>query len=93
MQREVIGFRNTFSLVVNWSTVSLIVIMAGIARWESIQIYYILAFSQAKIDSDVYLHLPAGFHADGEDENETYFLKLKKIYMELVKQQKIGLIC
>ena len=39
---------------------------------------YVLDFSQSPIYSDVYLHLPAIFHVDGEDENETYFIKLKK---------------
>ena len=32
--------------------------MDEIAGWESRQIDYFLAFSQAPIDSDVYLHLP-----------------------------------
>ena len=36
------------------------------------------SFSQAPIDSDVYLHLPSGFHVYGGEENETYSLKLKK---------------
>ena len=35
--------------------------------WESRKIGYVLDFSQAPIDSDIYLHLPAGFHVDGED--------------------------
>ena len=52
--------------------------MAEMARWESRQIDYVLPFSQSPIDSDVYPHLPTGFHVDGEDKNETYFLKLKK---------------
>ena len=78
MQREGINFHNKFAPVVNWSTVRLIIMMAEMAGWESIHIDYVLAFSQATIDSDVYLHLPAGFHVDGEDKNETYFLKLKK---------------
>ena len=51
--------------------------MAEMTGWESRQIDYGLSFYQAPIDSDVYLHLPVGFHADGEDKNETYFLKLK----------------
>ena len=53
-----IDFHNTFAPVVNWSTVRFISMMDEIARWESGQIYYVLAFSQAPIDSDVYLHLP-----------------------------------
>ena len=32
--------------------------MAEIFGWELRQIHYVLAFSQAPIDSDVYLHLP-----------------------------------
>ena len=50
-----IDFHNKFALVVNWSTMRLIIMMADIDRWESIQIDYVIDFSQAPIDSDVYL--------------------------------------
>ena len=78
MQREGIDFHNTFSPVLNWSTVRFIIMMADMAVWESRNIDYVLFFFQAKIGSDVYIHLPTGFHLDGEDKNETHFLKLKK---------------
>ena len=78
MQREGVDFHNTFSPVVNCYTVRLSIMMAEMAGWESIQINYVLDFSLSPIDSDVYIHLPEGFHVDGEDENEIYFLKLKK---------------
>ena len=93
MQREGIYFHNKFAPVLNWSTFRLIVMMAEMDGWESIQIDYVLAFSQAQIDSDVYLYLPEGFHVDGVDKNETYFIKLRNIYMELVNHQQISLIC
>ena len=35
--------------------------IAEIAGWESGQIDYVLAFSQAPIDGGVYLHLPANW--------------------------------
>ena len=73
MQREGIDFHNTFAPVVNWSTVRSIIIVADMAGWESRNIDYALSFSQALIDSDFYLHVPAGFHVDDEDENEAYF--------------------
>ena len=38
--------------------------MAEMAGWESRKIDYVLAFSQAPIGSDVYLHLQAGFNID-----------------------------
>ena len=56
-----IDFHNTFETVVNWSTVRLIIMMVEIAGRESRQIDDVLAFSQAPIDSDVYLHLPANW--------------------------------
>ena len=70
----------------------LMIMMAEMAGWESIQIDYVLAFSQALFDSDIYLHLTAGFHVDGEDKNETYFLKLKKNLYGTRQTAKNGLI-
>ena len=58
MQQEGIDFHNTFAPIVNWSTVRLIIMMDEMTGWESIQIDYVLVFSQAPIDSDVYLNLP-----------------------------------
>ena len=78
MQQEGIDRHNTFSSVVNWSTVRLLVMMAEMARWESRQIQYVLDLSQAPIGSDAYLYLLEVFHVDGEDKNEICFLKLKK---------------
>ena len=52
--------------------------MSEMAIWESRRSDYVLDFSYAQIDSDVYLRLPSIFYVDGKDKNETYFIKLKK---------------
>ena len=76
MQQERIYFHNTFAPVINWSAVRSIIMMAEMSRWESIQIDYVLALSQiTNVYINVYLHLPAWFHVDGEYKNETYFIK------------------
>ena len=93
MQREGIDFYSTFATVVNWSTVRLIIMMAEMARWESRQIDYVLDLFQSPIIGMFILIYQQFFHVYGEEKNETHFLKLKKIYMKLVKLQKIGLIC
>ena len=46
-----IDFHNTFSPVVNFSTVRLIIMMAEMAVCKSRKIDYVLDFSQAPIDS------------------------------------------
>ena len=65
MQREGVGFHNTFAPVLKWYTGRLITLMAEIDGWKSIQIDYVLDFYQAPIYSNFYLRLPAGFHVDG----------------------------
>ena len=49
---------NKFASVVNWSAVRLVIIMDEISGWESRQMDYVIALSQAPIAGDVYLHLP-----------------------------------
>ena len=78
MQQKGIDFHNTFAPVINWSTVWLIMMMDEMAGWESRQIDYVIAFSQAPIYSDVYISLQEVFYVDGEEKNETHFLKSKK---------------
>ena len=60
-----IFFHNIFAPVVNWFTVRLNNIIDVMAGWESRSIDYVIDLYQALIDSDVYLHLPPGFHIDG----------------------------
>ena len=78
VQWEGVYFHNTFEPVLNCSTVKLIMMMAEMAGWESINIDHVLSFSKEPINKDVSPYLPAGFHVDYEDKNETYFWKLKK---------------
>ena len=62
----------------NWSTVRLVMLLTEMAGWHSRQIDYVLAFSQAPIDTTVYCHLPAGFHIEGGMKNEEYVIVLEK---------------
>ena len=78
MQRKGINYWHTYAPVVNWSTVRMVLILTHLAGWYSRQIDYVLAFSQAPIDSEVFCHLPAGSHITGGDESEEYVLQLEK---------------
>ena len=62
----------------NWSTVRLVMLLTEMAGWHSRQIDYVLAFSQAPMDTTVYCHLPAGFHIEGGMKNEEYVIVLEK---------------
>ena len=78
MQTKGVDYWHTYAPVVNWSTVRLVLLLTELAGWHSRQIDYILAFSQAPIDTTVYCHLPAGFHVENGGNNEEYVIVLEK---------------
>ena len=80
MQRKGIDYWHTYAPVVNWSTVKMVLLLTTLAGWHSRQIDYVLAFSQAPIDADVYCHLPAGFHIKDGNDDEYVIQLVKNLY-------------
>jgi len=60
-QIEGINFWETYAPVVTWSTTRLILILSLITGMKSRQIDYIQAYTQAPVDCEVYMHIPAQF--------------------------------
>ncbi len=70
----------TYSLVVNWFSVRLILVLSLLYGWSTRQVDFVLAYPQAPIECDLYMKLPKGIVVPGCDPAE-YCLKLvKNIY-------------
>ena len=54
-------YDKTFSPVVSWSTVRLMLTLSLIQGWHARQMDFILAFPQAKVRTDLYMHVPEKF--------------------------------
>ena len=62
--------------VVNWMSVKLLLTICHLHKFNSQSIHFVLAFSQANLDIDIYMELPQGIEiADGK---ESHVLKLNK---------------
>ena len=68
MQQWGTNYWETYSPVVNMVTVRLILLLAQIYKLESKAIDFVLAFSQAELDVDIWMYLPIGFQVDTENE-------------------------
>ena len=55
-----VNYMQTFSPVVNWITVQLILILSLFHDWKTRQVDFVLAFLQAKIKCDMYMERPKG---------------------------------
>ena len=55
---EYVDYWNTYSPVVSWNTVRLMLVMALIDNWHMQYIDFVLAFAQAPIKTDIYMKPP-----------------------------------
>ena len=55
---EFIDYWNTYSPVVSWNTVRLLIVMALLNEWHMQSIDFILAFPQAPVKTDIYMKPP-----------------------------------
>jgi hypothetical protein len=72
LQKKHIDYFYTYSPVVQWSTVRLLLILSIILQFETKQVDFTLAFVQAKADPGIYIEMPRMFEMDG------YVLELKR---------------
>ena len=72
-----IHYTETYSPVVNWFSVRLIMILSIINKWHTRQIDFVLAYPQAPLEYDNYMKLPHGITTAKGDKN-SHVLKLHK---------------
>ena len=68
-------FWETFSPVVQWTTLRTILTLSIVKGWKARSIDFVLAYPQADIKSNLFMRIPFGFHVDTPGN---WLLKLKK---------------
>ena len=75
MQKHGVNYWETYSPVVNWFSIRLCLILALLFSWHTCQIDFVLAFPQADVECDLFMHLPRGIIFPGIHQS-IYCLKL-----------------
>ena len=70
-----VNYYETWSPVVGWFSVRLLICFALIQKWSIRQVDFVQAFCQAPIEMDMYMELPHGISVKG-GSNKTHVLKL-----------------
>jgi hypothetical protein len=77
-----IHYEETYAPVVGWATIRFFMSLAIINNWYTRQIDFVLAYTQANIERDLYMKLPSGFVIPGreltEEDQKNHVLKLEK---------------
>ena len=70
-------YDQTYAPVASWNTIRLLLILVLVHNWHTKQLDYVLAFTQAPVDRDLYMKIPKGFEVEGARKGEHVF-KIKK---------------
>ena len=83
-----VNYFQTYSPVVNWFSIRMIMLLSLLNNWSTKQIDFVLAYPQAEIECDLYMKLPHGFETTAGN-NKSHVLKLKR---NLYGQRQAGKI-
>jgi hypothetical protein len=72
-----VNYFETFAPVVTWVAVRIILILSILNKWHTRQVDFVLAYTQADIEFDMYMDLPKGIKTKYGD-GKTHVLKLLK---------------
>jgi hypothetical protein len=72
------AYWDTYSPVVSWATVRLVLILALILGWEMRSIDFIMAYPQADVKTDIYMKLPNKTKLPKRKDPRKHLLRLKK---------------
>ncbi|KAI2493484.1 hypothetical protein MHU86_21065 [Fragilaria crotonensis] len=75
-QEEGVNYWETFSPVASWAAIRMVLITTLIHGWYTKQIDFVLAYTQADVECQLYMAIPKGFEV--QDDGQDYVLKLKK---------------
>ena len=82
MQEKGVNYWETYAPVIQWPVVRFILTMALTQGWHIKQVDYVLAYTQAVAETDMYMEAPKSFTFDtkGNQRAEDYVLKIKQNY-------------
>ena len=91
-------YEETYAPVVQWATIRFFISLAILSNWHTRQLDFVLAYTQADIERDLYMKLPAGFTLPDrtitEQENKTkriMFSSWKRTCTDKSKQAEYGI--
>ena len=71
---------STFAPVVSWATVCCMFVLAVLLRWHMRSINFIIAYSQAKVKTDIYMTLPKGTTIPNVDPSKNLLQLQQNLY-------------
>jgi len=73
-----VNYWETYAPVVSWTSIRFFLTISLLSGWHTQQIDFVLAFPQAKVECDIFMEAPNGFHFKDGFNKKTHCVKLLK---------------
>ena len=88
--REGEDYNKTYAPVASWMSIHLLLTFVAAFGWQTQQVDYVAAYTQAPIDHNMYMEFPRGFKVPGGVDGKNVVLKL---HHNLYRQKQAGRTC
>ena len=78
--RHGIDYSETYAPVTSWRSIRILLPLVAKHRWHSKQLDYVLAFSQAPVEREMYMEIPKGIEVEGSNTKDYVLQILRNIY-------------
>ena len=85
--REGEDYDKTYAPVASWMSICLLLTFVVAFGWHMQQVHYVTAYTQAPIDSNMYMEFPRRFTVPGGVNRKAFVLKLHR---NLYEQKQAG---
>jgi hypothetical protein len=75
-----IHYWETFSPVVTWMTIRLVLILSILLAWHTRQVDFVLAYPQAPVQAPIYMEIPKGVHKKGGGTKDSFLHLIRNLY-------------
>jgi Reverse transcriptase (RNA-dependent DNA polymerase) len=75
-----VNYWETYSPVVTWAAIRLLLILAIMYCWYTLQIDFVLAYPQAPVECELYMKIPKGFTISGGNRRTHVLRILRNLY-------------
>ena len=68
----------TYAPVASWAIIKLLLALTLILGWHTVQLDYVLAFTQAPVEREMYMKIPKGIEVAGASNPANYCFEIKR---------------
>ena len=84
-----IHHEKTYAPITSWNSIRFLILLSLVHKWKTVQLVYVLSFSQESVDKQLYTKILEGFEIDSEGNTEDNVFTLHNNVLRKNKEGRV----